>query len=170
MADAVCADWIPEPDLQALLNSMVPQFTEMILEAVDEVSFNPFALPIDLHRFATGRVFGMNCELRWERDGDLYHTLLIGDAGHVPAVLARYSKDLSVDPFITQPEQYFVWGEWSERLPEWVEARIPHIFLYPQPANRQGKYRRQIFTTEYINQVTGEREFYRFTHVQEVAI
>lgn len=161
MPDYACADWLTEDGLRALLDSPPAAFEWMILEAVDEVVFNPFEQAIDVGSVDAGRVFGPDCEVRWQRDGDLFHTLLVGSLAQPSPVLSAHQQDLSAPEFDRIEREYFLWGEWSRNIPEWVEAAIPHIFNYPPPP-QPGRWRRKLTSVEYVNQHTGEMEFYRF--------
>jgi hypothetical protein len=170
MTDHVYADWITEDELQSLLASPPAALDWMILEAVDEVvNLQAFQSKIDIKRFATGRVFGAMCEIRWQRDGQRFHTMMTGDVATPPNCLTKHHQELGDDTYVKSPPdlEYYVWGEWNKDL--WVEAQIPHIFDYPTPSE-PGHYRYKLAVTEYTNLKTGEMEFYRFTGTREELI
>lgn len=170
MSDHAYASWLTQAELQSLLTSPPAAFDWMILEAVDELVFDSFKNAIDLISFETGRVFGKSCELRWQRDGAQFHALLVGDVPNPPALLTTHHQELDNNVYGYIAGEYFLWGEWSQNLPQWIEATIPHIFSYPQPAQQTGRWRREIKAVEYVNQLTGEMEFYRFAAICEVQI
>lgn len=170
MSDHAYAAWLSQAELQALLSSPPTAFDWMILEAVDELVFDPFQSAINLTRFEAGRAFGVSCELRWQRDGQQFHTLLVGNVSQPPASLNTHHQELVSGTFDYIEGKYFLWGEWSTGTPFWVEAMIPHIFNYPLPSQQTGRWRRQVKTVEYVNQSTGEMEFYRFAAIREVPI
>ena len=109
----------------------------------------------------TGRIFGSLCEVRWQRDGKLFHTLLVGNIVQPPVPSITYHQELFTTDFDYVAQQYYLWGAWSNELPEWVEASIPHRFDYPSPPV-QGTWRRKLAVLEYLHRHTGEMEFYRF--------
>lgn len=166
MADYAYAALLTEADLRTSIEAFALNITQMILEAVDEVAFLEFREEIDLRRFEAGRVFGPTCEIRWQREGERFQTLLLGDVAKFGERIGTHHVELSGDIFDYQYKAYYLWGEWSDRLPQWVEASVPHIFNYPQPQG-EGSYRRKLTTVEYINRESGELEFYRFTGTQE---
>jgi hypothetical protein len=169
MSDAY-AGWLTQDDLQALLIAPPAAFNWMILEAVDEVKPpGVYQSDIDLTRFEAGRAFGAACDLRWQRDGQYFHTLLVGDVALPSSPLAENHRELDAANFEQTEREYYLWGEWSGQLPEWVEATIPHIFNYPPPPGA-GRWRRKIITVEYVNRTTGEMEFYRFAGVREESL
>jgi len=165
MSDHAYATWLTQAELQTLLTAPPAAFDWMILEAVDELVFDSFRGAIDLARFDAGRVFGQYCELRWQRDGQMFHALLVGAAPQPPASFIMHHQELADDSFDYVDGAYFLWGEWSQQTPIWVEAMIPHIFNYPPPPQQTGRWRRQVKTVEYVNRSTGETEFYRFTEI-----
>lgn len=172
MTSNVYAGWLSQIDLQTLLKAPPAAFECMILEAVDEVRPpTVYQSEIDLARFEAGRAFGTTCELRWQRDGQYFHTLLLGDVDLdlVAPSLGEHHRELDATTFEQTKRDYYLWGEWSDRLPEWVEGTIPHIFDYPPPPDA-GRWRRKIMTVEYINRTTGEIEFYRFAGVGFVQV
>ena len=166
MTEHAYAGWLTEDDLRASIDELAVNLTHMILEAVDEVLFCDFHNEIDLRRYETGRIFGPGAEIRWQRDGAPFHTVFLGNVAQVGARFCTHHIVISEETFDRQEKQYYLWGEWSVRLPEWVEASVPHIFNYPSPQGR-GSFRRKMTSVEYINVASGELEFYRFTGTQE---
>jgi hypothetical protein len=166
MSDHAYANWISQIDLQSLIAMPPGSLKHMILEAVDEVKFAPFSGDIDLERYNTGRVFGPSCEIRWQRDGERFHTMIVGDISQPPAFITVHNKALPEAAFDYKPDEYYLWGEWSKELPQWIEASIPHVFDYPEPA-ATGKFRYKLLTIEYINRDSGEVEFYRFSGARQ---
>ena len=169
MPDFACADWLARNVLQGLIDSPPATFDWMILEAVDKLLFDPFQQAIDLDRFNEGRAFGSDCEVRWRRDGEVFHTLAVGGFAEAPSILSTHQQLLALEEFELIEHEYFLWGEWSNHIPEWVEATIPHIFNYPPPP-QPGRWRRKLKTIEYVNRRTGEMEFYRFAGTREVQL
>ena len=165
MSDHVYADWLTENDLRSVLLSLPSGLEWMILEAVDEIiNLRPFQNEIDVARFDNGRVFGAECELRWQRDGPLYHTMLVGNVSAPPIDIAKHHQELDNTTFERDVRDYYVWGEWSTDIPEWIEARIPHIFDYPKPPEEgNSRWRYKLKAIEYVNGKSGEMEFYRYT-------
>jgi hypothetical protein len=164
------AAWITQTELQTALASNAAGFNWMILEAVNELIFKEFKNEFDAGRYETGRVFGSHSELRWKRDGPKYHVLQIGDSSQPSAFSAQYHQEIDSEIFDSMDREYFLWGEWTKETPIWVEAIIPHIFDYPQPPPQTGRWRRKIKAVEYINRLSGETQFYRFTEIFEVRI
>ena len=140
MSDYVCAGWLAENDLNLLLSSPPTPFKWMILEAVDEVKFGPLSNEINLGRYKSGRVFSPACEIRWQYESNLFHTVLTGNITQPPAPLTSETRELLAGDFDHQDGSYFLWGEWSDNDPRWLEASIPHIFDYPVPQGK-GKWR-----------------------------
>lgn len=170
MTDHAYANWVAKKDLQSLLVITPTLFEHMILEAVNEVKFAAFQNDIDLERYDTGRVFGSACELRWRRDGEQFHTLLVGDISQPPASITVNHQQLPKEDFDYKRREYFLWGEWSNDIPQWIEASIPHVFDYPEPTtgcSTRCKIRYKLIAIEYVNRDSGEIEFYRFTGTQQ---
>lgn len=170
MTDMVYAGWLTQTELQTLLAPPSHGLDWIILEAVDELALDSFHTAIDLTRFTTGRIFGESSELRWRLNGQKFHTLLIGNVPEPIAPLNEHHQELVRDQFDYQEREYFLWGEWTQDNPVWLEARIPHIFTYPLPPQRTGRWRRKIKAVEYVRSSTGDIEFYRFTDIFEVAL
>jgi hypothetical protein len=166
MADDAYTAWLTELDLRTLIEALATRMAQMILEAVDEVAFLEYRGEIDLRHFEAGRIFGPTCEIRWQRDGERFHTLLLGDVAEFGERIGTHHVELSGNLFDDQEKAYYLWGEWRDDSPQWVEASVPHIFNYPQPRGA-GAYRRKVTAIEYINRESGELEFYRFTGTQE---
>ena len=161
MTDHAFAGWLTEDDLRESIDTLAANLTQMILEAVDEIAFCDFRDEIDLRRYETGRVFGPTAEIRWQRDGVQFHTVFLGNVAEVGVRFGTHHVEFPEDTFDRQERQYYLWGEWSDRLPEWVEASVPHVFNYPPPEGK-GSFRRKMAVVEYINVASGELEFYRF--------
>jgi hypothetical protein len=161
MSDWAYAGWLTETALGLLLTTPPASFNWMILEAVDEVMFDGYHSAIDLSRYDNGRVFGTDGEVRWQRDEKKFHVLLVGSIAQPPTSLVAYSKELPANLFEYKRRRYYLWGEWTDNLRDWVEASVPHIFNYPTPPS-SGRWRYALTTIEYVNRITGEMEFYRF--------
>jgi hypothetical protein len=161
MSDHAYAGWLTQADLTSLLATPPAACAWMLIEAVDELVLTDFDKNIDLIRYPTGRIFGSLCEVRWQRDGKLFHTLLVGNIAQPPMPSMTYHQELCTTDFDYVAQQYYLWGAWSNELPEWVEASIPHRFDYPSPPV-QGTWRRKLAVLEYLHRHTGEMEFYRF--------
>src|SRR5438128_1478664 len=166
MTDHVYAGWLTEDELRASIGALALRLTDMILEAVDEVAFGAYSGGIELHRYESGCAFGPSVEIRWQRDGERFHTVIAGDVSTVREELAAHQIELSESAFHRQEKHYYLWGQWSEPTPEWLEASVPHVFTYPSPTG-SGSFRRKMTVVEYINVVSGELEFYRFAGTRE---
>jgi CRISPR-associated Csx10 family RAMP protein len=113
-----------------------------------------------------GRAFSPVCEVRWQHDSNLFHTVCTGSITQPPAPLTSQTRELLAGDFDHHDGSYFLWGEWSDKEPRWLEASIPHIFDYPVPQGN-GKWRIKLLTKEYISRTTGDTEFYRFADVTD---
>jgi hypothetical protein len=161
MTDHAYADRISGVTLESLLATDFG-LTEMILEAVDEVRFEDFTARIDLDRFECGRAFGPRCEIRWQRDGENFQSVLIGDSLQVPDGLNAYHIELTGDTYSAELTSYYMWGEWTTANPVWMEAAIPHLFNYKEPAV-PGRWKLKLASIDYVNRHSGIVEFQRFT-------
>ena len=168
MNDQVYSDKISSADLSVLLNSNLG-LEEMILEAIDEVRFEDFRPTIDLDRFETGRAFGPNWEVRWEREGQYFHTVATGDSTHLPACLTACRVDLLEEVYSARSTEYYAWGEWTDGTPMWMEATIPHLFNYKTPP-LPGRWRLKLGAIEYVSKQSGGTEFHRLTQTRQEAI
>ena len=121
-----------------------------------------------------GRIFHKTFELRWEKQDDIFVIVYIGEPRELPM---GHIKSLS--EFETQDETYYLWGErmaadtlkaigQSEATNLFLELQIPRLLSYPVP-NGSGKSRVKISARHYLNSETGDLEFYRFRHLEEVS-
>src|SRR4051794_40176520 len=102
MTDHAYAGWLTEDDLRTSIGALAPNLTDMILEAVDEVAFRGYAGEIDLQRYETGRAFGPNVEIRWQRDGDRFHTVMLGELTAVGQELGAHHVEFLQSTFHRQ--------------------------------------------------------------------
>lgn len=120
-----------------------------------------------------GRIFHNNFELRWEKQGDVFVIVYIGE----PTELSMPHTE-SLSRFDIQDETYYLWGErisadnlkaigQPETTPLFLELQIPRLLSYPV-SNQGGKSRVKVSARHYLNSETGVLEFYRFRHLEEV--
>ena len=128
----------------------------------------------DLRMWERGRIFHNNFELRWEKQGDVFVIVYIGEPAELPV---PHTKSLS--GFKTKDETHYLWGERmsSHNLKAigqpnatnlFLELQIPRLLPYPI-SNRGRKSRVKISARHYLNSETGDLEFYRFRHLEEVS-
>ncbi len=120
-----------------------------------------------------GRIFHNDFELRWEKQDGAFSTVYIGAEKtlSMPNV-----KPLS--GFEIQDDSYYLWGEkmtadtltliaQPETANLFLELQIPRLLSYPV-SNRNARFRVKLSVQHYLNLETGELEFYRFRHLEEV--
>jgi len=168
MSDHVFAGQLSESELEALISALKGLLTDSVLEAVDQVVFDSLGEPIDLNRYDSGRVFGPDAEVRWERQDNVFYVVAIGDINTMTRAPKEHQLELDTNNFEKQQSSYYLWGEWNSKNPQWLEASIPHVFRYPSPA-AEGAFRRKIKTVEYVCKATGAIEFYRFAGTEQEA-
>lgn len=121
-----------------------------------------------------GRIFHNKFELRWEKQGSVFVSVYIGEPTELPM---PHTESLS--DFETQDETYYLWGErvsadnlkaigQPEATNLFLELQIPRLLPYPVP-NGSEKSRVKISARHYLNSETGDLEFYRFRHLEEVS-
>ena len=128
----------------------------------------------NLEAWERGRIFHNNFELRWEKQGGVFVIVYIGEPTELPM-----PHIMSLSEFETQDENYYLWGErmsadnlkaidQPEATNLFLELQIPRLLPYPV-SNRGGKLRVKISARHYLNSETGDLEFYRFRHLEEVS-
>ena len=121
-----------------------------------------------------GRIFHNDFELRWEKQGEAFVVVYIGE----PKVLPMSDTKLLSD-FETQDDDYYLWGqkmtaddlkriEQPETANLFLELQIPRLLRYPV-SNRNEKFRVKLSARHYLNPETRALEFYRFRHLEEVS-
>ena len=121
-----------------------------------------------------GRIFHNNFELRWEKQDGVFVIVYIGEPTELPM---PHTESLS--EFETQDETYYLWGErvsegtlkaigQPEATNLFIELQIPRLLPYPV-SDQGGKSRVKISARHYLNSETGDLEFYRFRHLEEVS-
>jgi len=78
-----------------------------------------------------GRVFDDKSEIRWERERNDFHIVLIRDEGNIPD---DWDKESLYPKCI---REILLWGEKIEGNNQWYEKQVPRIIKYP--ANGSGK-------------------------------
>lgn len=101
-------------------------YTESLREAT--WLSTPSAGDLGLADLDEGRVFNDECELRWERDGEAFHTLLIAD-GEAPATVGAAPTVLLERSDLDQ--NLLLWGTRPNGHATWREGRIPGDLVYP---------------------------------------
>ncbi len=128
----------------------------------------------NLEGWERGRIFHDNFELRWEKQDGVFVIVYIGEPTELPM---PHTESLS--EFETQDETYYLWGErmsadtlkaigQPEATNLFLELQIPRLLPYPVP-DGSGKSRVKISARHYLNSETGDLEFYRFRHLEEVS-
>lgn len=137
--------------------------------------FEPFRANEPFNRWERGRIFNETGELRWEKIGELYHTVYVGEAGiELPD---SFHRDETIDLSCPVPTGYYLWGR---RLPAQAAALLERpganlfaefttgsiITEYPvaEPANDQAR-RVILKMVAYLDPRTRRRVYYRFQGV-----
>ena len=82
----------------------------------------------------TGRVFDLNSEIRWERNGDSFHVIWIIHNGNI-------TDDWKKEPLVfKEKRKVLLWGERIVNKNEWYEKQIPQILKYPVKGDGERVY------------------------------
>jgi hypothetical protein len=134
--------------------------------------YDRYERDVPLTYYSTGRIFHRDFELRWEKRGQIWQVVYLGEA--------REFSQLHVvdDPFPWQTrreKQYYLFGTPLQRgqipgLPDeenlFAEARIPRLLQYrPAPAGEEKKQRVCLVAYEYLNTV-GRVQAFRFAGLE----
>lgn len=122
-----------------------------------------------------GRIFHDNFELRWEKQDSAFVVVYIGE----PKDLPMLDNNRELSDFELHDHDYYLWGEkvtadaleligQSETENLFLELQIPRFLHYPV-TNRNNKSRVKLSVRHYQNAKTGNLEFYRFRHLEEVS-
>ena len=128
----------------------------------------------NIETWERGRIFHKKFELRWEKQDNVFVIVYIGEPTALPML---HTKSLS--EYNIQDEAYYLWGKRmsaddleSMKQPKtikvFLELQIPRLLSYPV-SNQDGKDRVKISARHYLNSETGDLEFYRFRHLEEVS-
>lgn len=72
-----------------------------------------------------GRVFDINSEIRWEKDGEKFHVIWIINNGNLTSEWKCKELRFKINRKIP------LWGEKIKNQERWYEKQIPKIFEYP---------------------------------------
>jgi hypothetical protein len=76
----------------------------------------------------SGRIFSPSAELRWRAMNGVVRTVFLGDMA-APQGLEDFTFEL--ENLVRELDECFLWGERTEKEPEWIEQQAPHRFKYP---------------------------------------
>ena len=85
-----------------------------------------------------GRVFDFDSEIRWEKEGDSYHVLLISDNENIADEWKKESLEFKDE--VRKERKILLWGERIINTNKWYEKQIPKIFEYPAIGNGNRAY------------------------------
>jgi len=135
---------------------------------------------IALAGYTSGRIFQMDGELRWEKQGDSMRIVYLGSEKYVP-VLQEYGlrENAELDKLAPQEEvkYYYLFGERLKsedlrkmggiaRPGDFAQVRIPHLLRYPVRPD-SGSYVRLV-VREYVDTTTGQTALFRFQSLEAV--
>jgi hypothetical protein len=161
--------------VERLPSSLVADMRE---ERQDLLRFARLGDGIDMARYATGRIFSQDFELRWEKEGERYKVVYLGtpeyfDAARQHADLHPDSDTLSKLRPSQKPRRYYLFGEYLDegRLSEmgiapepgtacYAEVRIPRLLRYPELPEKPRRV--QLAVREYNDEATGRVQLFRF--------
>lgn len=89
----------------------------------------------EISEWDKGRIFDLNSEIRWEKDGDSFHILWISDNENIAD---EWNKELL--EFKDKERKILLWGDRIINTNKWYEKQIPKIFEYPAIGNRNRAY------------------------------
>jgi hypothetical protein len=132
---------------------------------------------IQLSNYNSGRIFGENMEIRWEKQNGKIHVVYLGTDKYT-SILRDYGLQENLDILEkTQavPKSYYLFGErlktedlrYMDRAAttkHFAEVRIPQLLLYPVPPSSKPYVCLQV--REYINAETGVVELFRFQKLE----
>ena len=161
------------PELLMMLER-VPTVFLPDAEQKSGICLQPYDTSENLEAWERGRIFHNNFELRWEKQDSVFVIVYIGELTELPM---PHTESLS--EFETQDETYYLWGErmsadnlkaisQPETANLFLELQIPRLLPYPV-SNRDGQSRVKISARHYLNAETGDLEFYRFRHLEEIS-
>jgi hypothetical protein len=83
-----------------------------------------------------GRVFDDKTEIRWEKEGNLFHVVWVSDDALIPT---GWDKE-DITP-ANGTREILLWGERDKDTPDkWYEKQIPRFLEYPVTTNGERAY------------------------------
>lgn len=133
---------------------------------------------VDLLAYTSGRIFGANGELRWERQGEKLRVIYVGDSKQ-EGILRDFGFQRRDEGLVEpdDPRYYYLFGERIKAvdLPkigqraqegDFANARIPRILRYPVENNEQTHVR--LGVREFYDAGTGEVMLTRFYSLEAI--
>jgi hypothetical protein len=131
--------------------------------------------------YSSGRIFQEDRELRWERQREILRVVYLGptdtdaEAVFVEYGMVKKQKELDALKKSVELTHYSLFGERlkSDDLPyfgktaqpgDFAVLRIPRVLRYPVPLDGKPSARLQV--CEYLNEVTGSVDLFRFQAVE----
>lgn len=126
---------------------------------------------IDFGIWAQGCLFNKQFELRWERRGEAFYLVFVGDPALSPPALGGAAMELQ--PCHDVLKHYLLWGErmdYSQDLnaelpdPIYLEVKVPRLFHYPVAGTQR---RVSLVVREFYCRETGILRYSRFYGLEE---
>lgn len=90
---------------------------------------------VNVSEWDKGRVFDNTSEIRWEREGDTFHVVLIKD----DSIPSEGWEDKEEIEFVSE-RKVLLWGERITGKDQWYEKQVPRILEYPVMGNGSRVY------------------------------
>lgn len=161
------------PDDALFLGERQPARVVMPKERQDLLQFVPFDPTLPFAKFASGRIFHRDFELRWQQDDGGAQVVYLGKREYCPSLLQE-GGEIEMQ----QPRRYYLFGTRIQandvqeigplaRDGDFAEIRVPRLLRYPDVPK---KAQRMLVTiSECINAQTGQVEQYRFHGIKEAS-
>lgn len=181
IAALVGAFTFPSP-AYLLLESMPPHVVKDRQNLLRFVSLSGFGDLVELKNFTSGRVFGKDFELRWERASGKTRVVFLGAKAYEETLRAipKLTPDMkALQNLAAHPCHYYLFGQLlaaddRERMgippadsgeEYYAEVRIPRLLRYPdlKPDSPQKAQRVQLAVQEYADTNTGQVKLFRFS-------
>ncbi len=158
------------PDDALFLGTQQPAQVVRLEDRQDLLLFVPFDPDLPFAKFASGRIFNRDFELRWQQDDGGSQVVYLGTPEYRPGALSE-SEPIDME----SPRYYYLFGTPLQpedvrdigkpaREGDFAEVRVPRLLRYPiQGAKRRVK----IAVCESIDKQTGEVTQYRFQGIEE---
>lgn len=177
----VAAFTFPSPSY-LLLESMPPHVVKDRQNLLRLVSLNGFGNLAELKNFTSGRVFGKDFELRWERALGKTRVVFLGAKAYqetLQAIPELIPDTKALQNLAAHSRHYYLFGQLlatEDRehmsIPPaapgeeyYAEVRIPRLLHYPdlKPDSPQKALRLQLAVQEYADTNTGQVKLFRFS-------
>jgi hypothetical protein len=115
----------------------------MMLERVEQLSFERFDPNTDFKLWERGRIFTKDDEIKWLKRADGLHIVMISE-NNLPTDFHPFPHDLhqvSDGNGRRVDRRVYLWGERVSNSQEWYELRIPEVLNYPLDVAQNGAKR-----------------------------